>query len=178
MHLSLPFNVISTLHSLRTEGWKPSGHSVVQAPNLPDCLTLPRCFHLALLSSLPHIFSSEGWHKDLIDLLCSGFVHESPSVTKRSNSFSSWFPILSNISELFLSALAFFYKALARYFFSPFNFLFGLSYFLSFPHWLAYSSVMSQPIHTLFFFFNEWLSKLTKIGSSWNNTVFAGLKLS
>lgn len=144
-------------------------------------LTLPRCFlqtYLALLTSVPYIFSIEGWPKGLIGFLCCGRIHDcsfdtlSPSDPTTS---LAGFQILSDFSELFALRFTVLYKTLCRYFFRPFNLLFGLSHFVSFPHLFAYSLVMSQQINT--HFLNEFISNLTKIESSLSTTVFEGLKL-
>lgn len=89
--------------------------------------------------------------------------------------FSSWCPDFEQFSELFTLSITILYKTLSRHFFTTFNFLSGLSYFATFPHWFASCSVMSQ--HIITHFLNEWISKLTKMENSLNPGVSKGLKL-
>lgn len=153
-------------------------YGAVQAHNLLIGLTFPRCFlltHLALLSSLSHISSSEGWHKDPIDFLCYGLIHECPFHTfspSDPTTFVAGFLILSNFSELLAINFTVLYQALFRYFFIPFDFLFGISFCeFSLLMCLFLSDVLTNK-NTFF----KLIYKLTKIESSLN-IVFKGLKL-
>lgn len=173
MHLGLPFNIISHLCSFRTEGWMPAGHGM-QAYNwhLPDSSNSSGSSELS-----PHTFSRRAntkiswfplpWTYPWVLLLHLFSVE--------SCHFSSWCPDFEQFSELFTISFTILYKTLSRHFFITFNFLSSLSYFVTFPHWFADGSVMSQQIIT--HFLNEWISKLTKMENSLNAGVSKGLKL-
>lgn len=133
--------------------------------------------HLALLSSLPTP-SAGGLTQRSHDFHCYGLTHECSSYTS-----SLWNPanslagvlIFEQFSELFTISFTILYKTFSRHFFITFNFLSSLSYFVTFPHWFADGSVMSQ--HIIIHFLNEWISKLTKTENSLNADVSKGLKL-